>query len=198
MNINQKGFANIVLIVLVVILAGALGYVTLVKKTAPTEQSQTNNSQNTRTIANRENVEYHIEIQGNPTYKTVSLSDVSKYGISSNNFVTTSGAVVFLETRTDGTHSPKLVLKDSSATEQQISLGGGYILVPVAKAFWNDFAPVFSQLKIGDTVQVWGSVGMAQGVLVTSASGTMIETRSGGIAGAPYFGVISLHGIKKE
>src|SRR3990167_8363563 len=32
---NQKGFANIVLIVLVVVLAGALGYVTLVKKPAP-------------------------------------------------------------------------------------------------------------------------------------------------------------------
>ena len=45
---NQKGFANIVLIVLVVVLAGALGYVTLVKKSTPTEQSQTNNSQNTQ------------------------------------------------------------------------------------------------------------------------------------------------------
>ena len=29
---NQKGFANILLIILVVVLAGALGYVTLVKK----------------------------------------------------------------------------------------------------------------------------------------------------------------------
>ena len=45
---NQKGVANIVLIVLVVILSGALGYVTLVRKPAPTEQSQTNNSQNTQ------------------------------------------------------------------------------------------------------------------------------------------------------
>ncbi len=47
---NQKGFANIViiLIVLVVVLAGALGYVTLVKKSAPVEQPQTNNSQNTQ------------------------------------------------------------------------------------------------------------------------------------------------------
>ncbi|OHA19510.1 MAG: hypothetical protein A3C08_01965 [Candidatus Taylorbacteria bacterium RIFCSPHIGHO2_02_FULL_47_18] len=44
---NQKGFANIALIVLVVILAGALGYVTLVKKPAPVEQSQINNLQNT-------------------------------------------------------------------------------------------------------------------------------------------------------
>ena len=46
---NQKGFANIVLIILVVILAGALGYVTLVKKSAPVEQPQSNNLQNTQT-----------------------------------------------------------------------------------------------------------------------------------------------------
>ena len=45
---NQKGFANIVLIVLVVILAGALGYVTLIKKSVSTEQPQSNNSQNTQ------------------------------------------------------------------------------------------------------------------------------------------------------
>lgn len=43
---NQKGFTNIVLIILVVILASALGYVTLVKKPALVEQPQTNNSQN--------------------------------------------------------------------------------------------------------------------------------------------------------
>jgi len=35
MNINQKGFANIVLIVLVVILAGAVGYFVFTKKPAP-------------------------------------------------------------------------------------------------------------------------------------------------------------------
>ena len=45
---NQKAFANILLIVLVVILAGVLGYVTLVKKSVPAEQSQSNNSQNTQ------------------------------------------------------------------------------------------------------------------------------------------------------
>jgi len=45
---NQKGFVNILLIILVVVLAGALGYVTLVKKPAPTEQSQSNNLQNTQ------------------------------------------------------------------------------------------------------------------------------------------------------
>jgi len=37
---NQKGFANIVLIILVVVLAGALGYVTLVKKYTPTSNEQ--------------------------------------------------------------------------------------------------------------------------------------------------------------
>lgn len=48
MHMNQKGFVNIVLIVLVVVLAGTLGYVTLVKKSAPTKQPQTSNSQNTQ------------------------------------------------------------------------------------------------------------------------------------------------------
>jgi len=50
---NQKGFANIMLIVLVVVLAGVAGYFALVKKpaTLPTDQSQstnTNTSQNTQ------------------------------------------------------------------------------------------------------------------------------------------------------
>ncbi len=46
---NQKGFANIVLIVLVVVLVGALGYMTLIRKSNPVEQPQTNNLQNTQT-----------------------------------------------------------------------------------------------------------------------------------------------------
>ena len=47
-HMNQKGFTKIVLILLVVVLAGALGYVMLVKKTIPTEQTQSNNLQNTQ------------------------------------------------------------------------------------------------------------------------------------------------------
>ncbi|GEM_PF-6587800 len=43
---SKKFFANTILIILVVILAGALGYIILVKKPAPTEQSQLNNLQN--------------------------------------------------------------------------------------------------------------------------------------------------------
>lgn len=43
---NQKGFANVVLIVLVVILAGALGYFVLVKK-SPTPISETRPTNNT-------------------------------------------------------------------------------------------------------------------------------------------------------
>ena len=46
MGMNQKGFANTVLIILVVVLASALGYVTLVKKSAPVEQPGVSNSQN--------------------------------------------------------------------------------------------------------------------------------------------------------
>ena len=45
---TQKSFVNIVVILAIVILAGALGYVTLVKKPAPVEQPQTSNSQNTQ------------------------------------------------------------------------------------------------------------------------------------------------------
>lgn len=37
MNMHQKGFANVALIFLIVVLAGALGYVTLVKKPSSTE-----------------------------------------------------------------------------------------------------------------------------------------------------------------
>lgn len=40
-NSQTKGFASIILIALVVVLAGALGYVTLVKKSAPVEQQFT-------------------------------------------------------------------------------------------------------------------------------------------------------------
>ncbi len=47
---NQKGFSNtvIILIVLVVVLAGALGYITLVKKPTSVEQSQSNNLPSTQ------------------------------------------------------------------------------------------------------------------------------------------------------
>ena len=43
---NQKGFVNIAPIVLVVVLAGVWGYVTLVKKPVSTEQPQSNDLQN--------------------------------------------------------------------------------------------------------------------------------------------------------
>lgn len=37
---NQKGFANRILIVFFIVLVGALGYITLIKKSAPIEQPQ--------------------------------------------------------------------------------------------------------------------------------------------------------------
>lgn len=49
MNINQKGFVNIVLIVLVVILAGTVGYFALIKKSEPIAQ-QPNPTQTQTTI----------------------------------------------------------------------------------------------------------------------------------------------------
>ncbi len=47
---NQKGFANIALIVLVVVLVGVLGYVTLVKKPATTSAPQTNEIDTTKVL----------------------------------------------------------------------------------------------------------------------------------------------------
>jgi len=49
MNINQKGFANIILVVVIVILLGAVGYFAFVKKSEPVTQQpiQTSNQANT-------------------------------------------------------------------------------------------------------------------------------------------------------
>lgn len=44
MKTNQKGFVNIALVVLVIILAGVAGYFVLVKKSAPTNHSNTSTS----------------------------------------------------------------------------------------------------------------------------------------------------------
>lgn len=50
-NSQTRGFANIILIVAVVILAGALGYVALVKKSTPAEQPQSNDLQSIQPVA---------------------------------------------------------------------------------------------------------------------------------------------------
>lgn len=54
MKNTQKGFTNIILIVAVVVLAGALGYVALVKKSAPDEKQSavTENTQNNPPVTN--------------------------------------------------------------------------------------------------------------------------------------------------
>lgn len=76
---NKKGFVNIILISLVVILAGALGYVTLVKKPALTEQPQTNNLPNTQSTTpsptnttNSQNPPTNIQIPVKPSPSTSS------------------------------------------------------------------------------------------------------------------------------
>ena len=156
-RMDQKGFAKIVLIVLVVVLAGALGYVTLVKKPVPIKPPQVNNLQDTQPLSSslsqqagtsKENVEHYSVAQGNPVYKTVALSEVVNFSsISVNNYVTTNGTVVFVDGRTDGGHFPRIVLMDNS---------GQYLVVPTAHAFFGEWGPVFLKLKIGDIVQVWG------------------------------------------
>lgn len=48
MNMNQKGFANIILVVVIVVLVGAVGYFVFVKKSEPVSEQPLNNSQNTQ------------------------------------------------------------------------------------------------------------------------------------------------------
>ena len=190
MNMNKKGFANIVLIILVVVLAGVLGYVTLVKKPAPVEQPQTSSSQNTQatmpttnqqtTTNNKEVVEHYLSVQGNPTYKTVELSDVINFSsISVNNYIITKGTVVFVKGGADVSNPPSLVLSDNS---------GHYIIIPVAHAFYGEWGPLFSKLKVGDTVQAWG---IAEQLDVVSSFYRGVNFNSKTVGG------LNLTGIKK-
>lgn len=50
MRKSQKGFANIILIAIVVLLVGALGYVTLVKKSEPIGKEQSSITENTQSV----------------------------------------------------------------------------------------------------------------------------------------------------
>jgi len=47
---HKKGFTNVILVILIIMLVGALGYLTFIKKSAFVERSQSNNLQNTQTI----------------------------------------------------------------------------------------------------------------------------------------------------
>lgn len=100
MNINnQKGFTNIVLIVLIMILAGTVGYFMLVKKSpTPTNETQTTNdlsSQQTPPV-NTTKTPPPSSQTNNPGWKTFSNR---QYGISisfPNMFITDDGIDDFL------------------------------------------------------------------------------------------------------
>ena len=51
MNMNQKGFANIILIVIIVLAVGAVGYFVFVKKSTPTVQQTSTSSQTNNTAS---------------------------------------------------------------------------------------------------------------------------------------------------
>ena len=58
---NQKGFTNIILVIAIVILVGAVGYFTFVKKSTPSTRQQTSNTaSNYKTYTN---VKYHFTLQ---------------------------------------------------------------------------------------------------------------------------------------
>mgnify|MGYP001567014697 CR=1 FL=1 len=72
---NKKGFANIALVVLVVVVAGALGYVVLFKKPVSTEQLNSQNTQPTlptmptNTVSNSEPSITILSPNGGESYK---------------------------------------------------------------------------------------------------------------------------------
>ncbi len=131
-------------------------------------------------------VEYHTEIQGNPTYKTVSLSKVMNY--SSDDYITTSGSVAFVQSvpkvPTDGiTYDPRLVIADSA---------GNFVAVSVGHFMWNDVGPLFARLQVGDTVQVWGTAGS-----INVKSSGVSSQYAGLNLDFENMGQITLFGIKK-
>jgi len=109
---------------------------------------------------------------------------VKDHASSQNELITTSGQVVGV--RTEPRY--ELLLGDSK---------GDYVLVTFARAFTDQFAPVFTGLKNGDTVIVQGKTRLVQGVLVTSSSGAMIEMTGVNLANAPTFAAIDLTDIRK-
>ena len=188
MKNSTKGFAPIAIVIIagVILVLASGGYWWWQNKTKvamPVTNQQT-------TTSTQGDLEYHSPIGGNHEYKTVALSDIiNNYdGNSVNNDVTTTGTIAFVEARTDGVNFPDMVLIDNS---------GSYLQIVIAHISWDEFAPTFSKLNIGDIVQVWGSATKTQGNLVTSSSGTRIESVGVNLGHAPFFGAISLYGIKK-
>jgi len=120
---NQKGFLNIVLIVLVFILAGTLGYLTLVKKSTPTEQSQSNNSPSTQPTTSPSLPTTCVDEQ-EATPVITSISPVSgpvgtKVSISGCNFTGFEGDLEAVFVRSDGKEIPL------SGGNWSVGYGGG-------------------------------------------------------------------------
>lgn len=124
------------------------------------------------------------QVVANELYTRLELANVENYAATSaNNLVITSGTVVGIKVTPS-----QLVLGDGK---------GSYVLVIFARVDTDLFAPIFSRLSIGDTVEVRGMANVVQGVLVNSQDGATIEMVGVNLANAPYFGAISLTDITK-
>jgi hypothetical protein len=123
-------------------------------------------------------------VVANDQYARLELADVKNYGTATAaiNLVVTSGTVFGIK------GSDELVLGDGK---------GNYVLVTFARVDTDLFAPIFSSLRVGDTVEVRGRTRLVQGVLVNSQDGVTIEIVGVNLANAPYFGAISLTSITK-
>jgi hypothetical protein len=117
-------------------------------------------------------------------YKRIDLSDVKNYNSTSvNNYVVTSGVVVGVQL----TPYHELVLSDGK---------GSYLMVAVGGAAESTFGPIYSNLRIGNTVEVKGVAESVRGFPVSSATGVTISSE-GNMANALQLGSLNLTGIKK-
>lgn len=127
---NQKGFVNIVLVILVVILAGAVGYFSFVKKPAvspPTTQSEVtvpNGADTTQSLpVNAQNevkfLGYIVAINNNPS--TITLRSQSKSSVQITAIV--SPATKFAPPSSSKSNSPSL--NDFSVEDLVLVYGTG-------------------------------------------------------------------------
>jgi hypothetical protein len=117
-------------------------------------------------------------------YTRVELADVKEYASTSTvNVVRTSGQVVGIKRQPNY----QLVLGDGKAN---------YLLVTVGRGLNEVFAPFFSNIAFGDTVEVLGPAGKIQGILISSSDGATIELGGVDLSNAPFYGVIGLTDIK--
>ncbi|MBP9687845.1 hypothetical protein KBD68_04275, partial [Candidatus Woesebacteria bacterium] len=117
-------------------------------------------------------------------YAKVELEQVKIYSQkSASDMIITSGTVVGLDL-----DQSSLLIDDGKEN---------YVLVNFAMAFRSTFLPIFSNLKIGDVVEIGGSPMFTKGELVDGVNGKLIKSIGVDISQAKTFGMVSLTGISK-